>query len=246
MERHLAAILAADVVGYTTLVQADEAGTLQRMKAIWAEVFEPIVTGHRGRIFKTMGDGALAEFASVVDAVECAVAIQKALRERNAGAPDGPPIDFRIGINLGDIVVDGDDVLGEGVNVAARLEAAAPAGGVLTSDNVHSQVRGKVGVTFIDAGEVSLKNIDAPLQVWRWEGEAAPGEAAPGAHERLSIAVLPFSNMSADPEQEFLADGISEDIITGLSKVRWFLVIARNSTFTYKGQAVDVKRVIPE
>ena len=246
MERRLAAIMAADVVGYTTLVQADEATTLQRMKAIWAEVFEPNVTGHRGRIFKTMGDGALAEFASVVDAVECAVAIQNALRARNAGAEDGPPIDFRIGINLGDVVVDGDDVLGDGVNIAARLEAAAPSGGVLTSDHVHSQVRGKVGVTFVDAGEINLKNIDGPLRVWRWEGEAAPAKAAAGAHERLSIAVLPFNNMSADPEQEFLADGISEDIITGLSKIRWFLVIARNSTFTYKGQAVDVKRVAQE
>ena len=246
MERRLAAILAADVVGYSKLVQADEATTLRQMKAIWAEVFEPNVTGHRGRIFKTMGDGALAEFASVVDAVECAVAIQNALRARNAGAEDGPPIDFRIGINLGDVVVDGDDVLGDGVNIAARLEAAAPSGGVLTSDHVHSQVRGKVGVTFVDAGEINLKNIDGPLRVWRWEGEAAPAKAAAGAHERLSIAVLPFNNMSADPEQEFLADGISEDIITGLSKIRWFLVIARNSTFTYKGQAVDVKRVAQE
>ncbi len=246
MERRLAAILAADVVGYTTLVQADEVMTLRQIKAIWAEVFKPNVTGHRGRIFKTMGDGVLAEFASVVDAVECAVAIQNALRARNAGAEDGPPIEFRIGINLGDIIVDGDDVLGDGVNVAARLEAAAPSGGVLTSDHVHSQVRGKIGVTFVDAGEVSLKNIDGPLRVWRWEGEAAPSKATASTRERLSIAVLPFDNMSADPEQEFLADGISEDIITGLSKIRWFLVIARNSTFTYKGQAVDVKRVAKE
>jgi len=246
MERRLAAILAADVVGYSKLVQADEAATLRRMKAIWAEVFETNVTGHRGRIFKTMGDGALAEFASVVDAVECAVATQNALRARNAGADNGPPIDFRIGINLGDIIVDGDDVLGDGVNVAARLEAAAPSGGVLTSDHVHSQVRGKIGVTFVDAGEISMKNIDGPLRVWRWEGESAPAKSVASARERLSIAVLPFNNMSADPEQEFLADGISEDIITGLSKIRWFLVIARNSTFTYKGQAVDVKRVAEE
>ncbi len=246
MERRLAAILAADVVGYTTLVQADEAATLQRMKAIWAEVFETNVAGHHGRIFKIMGDGVLAEFASVVDAVECAVAIQNALRARSAGAEDGPPIEFRIGINLGDIIVDGDDVLGDGVNVAARLEAAAPPGGIMTSDHVHSQIRGKAGVTFIDAGEISLKNIDGPLRVWRWEGEAAPAKATASTRERLSIAVLPFDNMSADPEQEFLADGISEDIITGLSKIRWFLVIARNSTFTYKGQAVDVKRVAKE
>jgi adenylate cyclase len=246
MERRLAAILAADVVGYTTLVQADEAATLQRMKAIWAEVFETNVAGHHGRIFKIMGDGVLAEFASVVDAVECAVAIQNALRARSAGAEDGPPIEFRIGINLGDIIVDGDDVLGDGVNVAARLEAAAPPGGIMTSDHVHSQIRGKAGVTFIDAGEISLKNIDGPLRVWRWEGEAAPAKATASTRARLSIAVLPFDNMSADPEQEFLADGISEDIITGLSKIRWFLVIARNSTFTYKGQAVDVKRVAKE
>ena len=246
MERRLAAILAADVVGYSKLVQADEATTLQRVKAIWAEVFETNVTGHRGRIFKTMGDGALAEFASVVDAVECAVAIQTTLRARNAEASDEPPIVFRIGVNLGDIVIDGDDVLGDGVNIAARLEAAAPPGGVLTSDHVHNQVRGKVGVAFVDAGEVSLKNIDDPLRVWRWESEALSANAATGGREQLSIAVLPFNNMSADPEQEFLADGLSEDIITGLSKIRWFLVIARNSTFTYKGQAVDVKRVAAE
>ena len=246
MERRLAAILAADVVGFSKLVRADETTTLRRLKAIWAEVFEVNVTGHRGRIFKTMGDGALAEFASVVDAVECAVAIQKALRARNANTDDGPPIDFRIGINLGDIVIDGDDVLGDGVNVAARLEAAAPTGGVLTSDHVHSQVRGKIGVSFIDAGEINMKNIDGPLRVWRWEGDAVPVKPATSAPERLSIAVLPFNNMSADPEQEFLADGLSEDIITGLSKIRWFLVIARNSTFTYKGQAVDIKQVARE
>jgi class 3 adenylate cyclase len=211
MERRLAAILAADVVGYSKLVQADEAATLRRMKAIWAEVFETNITGHRGRIFKIMGDGALAEFASVVDAVECAVAIQNALRARNAKAGDEPPIDFRIGINLGDIVIDGDDVLGDGVNVAARLEAAAPSGGVLTSDHVHSQVRGKVGVTFIDAGEVHLKNIDGPLRVWRWEGEDAPAKAAAGTRERLSIAVLPFNNMSADPEQRGHHHRVVED-----------------------------------
>ena len=246
MERRLAAILAADAVGYSKLVQADEAGTLHRMKGIWAEVFEPNVTDRRGRIFKTMGDGALAEFASAIDAVECAVAIQNAMRARNAAVDDAPPIEFRIGINLGDIVVEGDDVLGDGVNVAARLEAAAATGGVLISGHVHSQVRGKVGASFSDAGEVSLKNIDEPLQVWVWEGEAVPAKPAAGQRERLSIAVLPFNNMSADPEQEFLADGLSEDIITGLSKIRWFLVIARNSTFTYKGQAVDVKRVAKE
>ena len=243
MERRLAAILAADVVGYSKLVQADEETTLQRLKEIWGEVFSANVAGHRGRIFKTMGDGALAEFASVVDAVECAVAIQKALAARKK--IDAPPIEFRIGINVGDIVVDGEDVLGDGVNVAARLEAAAPAGGVLASDSVHSQIRGKTTVSFVDAGRISLKNIEEPLRVWRWEGDAAR-PASPAKHDRLSIAVLPFVNMSADPEQEFLADGISEDIITGLSKIRWFLVIARNSTFTYKGQAVDVTRVAKE
>jgi adenylate cyclase len=167
-----------------------------------------------------MGDGALVEFASVVDAVECAVAIQNALGARNADAERGPPIDFRIGINLGDIVVDGDDVLGDGVNVAARLEAAAPSGGVLTSDHVHSQVRGKISITFIDANTINMKNIDGPLKIWRWEGEAAVKKTPASARERLSIAVLPFNNMSADPEQEFLADGISEDITTGLSKIR--------------------------
>ncbi|MEK6217202.1 MAG: tetratricopeptide repeat protein [Boseongicola sp.] len=246
MQRRLAAILAADVVGYTKLVQADEAGTLHRLRSIWAEVFEANVSAHRGRIFKTMGDGTLAEFASAVDAVNCAVAIQDALRAQGFDPEDQQPIEFRIGVNLGEVVVEGDDILGDGVNVAARLESAAPVGGVLISASVYAQVRGKTDTSFTNAGEVRLKNISEPLQVWRWESEAAPPQSTAGEREKLSIAVLPFNNMSADPEQEFLADGLSEDIITGLSKIRWFLVIARNSTFTYKGQAVDIKRVAAE
>ena len=246
MERRLAAILVADVVGYSKLIQLDEASTLTRMKEIWAEIFAPTVEGNRGRIFKTTGDGALAEFASAVNAVECSVALQKALQTKNAETDNEPPIEFRIGINLGDIIIEGSDVLGDGVNVAARLEAAAPVGGVLISDNVHSQIRGKVGVTFIDAGEINLKNISGSYRVWRWDGEIAHSNATTKARQRLSIAVLPFTNMSSDPEQEFLADGLSEDVITGLSKIRWFLVIARNSTFTYKGKAVAVKSVAKE
>ncbi|HSF95386.1 MAG TPA: adenylate/guanylate cyclase domain-containing protein [Thermohalobaculum sp.] len=246
MVRRLAAILAADAVGFSKLVQADENATLERLKDIWTQVFDPAVAAHRGRIFKLMGDGALAEFSSAVDAVECAVEIQRALHARDSG---GAAMKFRIGVHLGEIVVDGDDILGDGVNIAARLESAAPAGGVLVSDLVHSQVAGKSSIRFAEQGEIRLKNIAAPLRAWRWEGGAtrpATTIAEKAGRERLSIAVLPFNNMSADPEQEFLADGISEDIITGLSKIRWFLVIARNSTFTYKGQAVDVKRVAEE
>ena len=243
MERRLAAILAADVVGFSKLVQADETAALDSLKSIWNEVFYPSAATRRGRIFKLMGDGALAEFSSAVDAVECAVEIQQALRLREAS---GPPMQFRIGVHMGDIVVDGDDILGDGVNIAARLETAAPPGGVLVSDLVHSQVAGKISFEFADAGTIHPKNIATPLRVWRWESDSAPPSPISEPRERLSIAVLPFNNMSADPEQEFLADGISEDIITGLSKIRWFLVIARNSTFTYKGQAVDVTRVARE
>ncbi len=198
-----------------------------------------------------MGDGALVEFGSVVDAVECAIAIQRAMAARNLAA--GRPIEFRIGINLGDIVIEGDDILGDGVNVAARLEAQAPPGGVLASDVVHAQVTGKVGITFIDAGEIKLKNIDRPLRVWRWDGEqtaltATPefNFAVPLVGDKPSIAVLPFVGMGNDLEQEFFADGLVEDILTTLSKLSGLSVIARNSSFVYKGRAVDVRQVARE
>jgi adenylate cyclase len=247
--RRLAAILAADVAGYGGLMAADEAGTVAALRQIWTETFNPAVAARHGRIVKMMGDGALVEFGSVIDAVECAVAIQQAMRKRNLSTQ--PIVEFRIGINLGDIVIEGDDILGDGVNLAARLESQAPRGGILASDVVHSQISGKVGVTFVDAGEVRLKNIDRPVRAWRWEAAtAAPSPPASNFAPQLpadkpSIAVLPFTT-SADPEQEVFADGLVEDILTTLSKLSGLSVIARNSSFTYKGRAVDVRQVARE
>jgi adenylate cyclase len=248
--RRLAAILAADVAGYSAMMGGDEAGTIAAMREIWSETFDPAVTARGGRIVKMMGDGALVEFRSAVDAVECAIAIQGAMGERNSTAVQ--PVHFRIGINLGEIVSDGDDILGDGVNVAARLESQAPQGGILTSDVVHSEVRGKVSVSFIDAGEIRLKNIDRPLRAWRWDSDKAGTSAplsnfiAPLPDDKPSIAVLPFAVMGNDPEQEFFADGLVEDILTTLSKLSGLSVIARNSSFTYKGRAVDVRQVARE
>jgi adenylate cyclase len=250
VQRRLAAILAADVVGYSRLMGEDEAGTLAALTEVWTERFNPLVAAHRGRIVKTMGDGALVEFASVVDAVECAVAVQNAMAAHSAARPDGKPIVFRIGVNLGDIVIEGDDIFGDGVNVAARLEGQAPPGGILLSDVVHSQVRAKIGATFVDAGEATLKNIEMPIRVWRWGDDAAPASTparpVPRARDVPSIAVLPFANMSGDAEQEFFADGLVEDIITTLSKLSGLLVIARNSSFVYKGRSADVREVAKE
>jgi adenylate cyclase len=241
--RRLAAILAADVVGYSRMMAEDEAGTLAALRSIWAELFNPLVGRHRGRVVKMMGDGALVEFGSAVDAVQCAVAIQQAMQERREG---GRPVQFRIGVNLGEIVSEGDDIFGDGVNVAARLEGQAPPGGILISDAVHSQVRGKINAAFADGGEMQLKNIDRPVRVWRL-GEASterrPPEAPAAApREKPSVAVLPFSNLSNDPEQEFFADGLVDDILTTLSKLSGLTVIARNSSFAYKGRAVDVRQ----
>ena len=244
--RRLAAILAADVVGYSRMMGEDEAGTLAALRKIWSELFNPAVAGHRGRIVKMMGDGALVEFGSAVDAVQCAIAIQKAMAERNCANVGDKPIAFRIGVNLGDIVIDGDDIFGDGVNVAARLESQAPAGGVLLSDSVHAQVKGKVDLAFADAGEIALKNIEQPVRVWRWgEGGAAASSrqsAAAPRSEKPTIAVLPFTNMSNDPEQEFFADGLVDDILTTLSKLSGLNVIARNSSFAFKGRNVDVRQ----
>lgn len=245
IQRRLAAILAADIAGFSRLMGADESGTLAALHNVWTDAFNPAVTGHHGRIVKMMGDGALVEFASAVDAVECAVAIQKAMADRNSARADGDPIEFRIGVNLGDIVIEGDDIFGDGVNVAARLEGQAPKNGILVSDAVYAQVKGKVSVVFRDAGELTLKNIEAPVRGWRWTGDGTTARktaAAPSrSREVPSIAVLPFANMSGDPEQEFFADGLVEDIITTLSKLGGLRVIARNSTFVYKGQAVDIR-----
>jgi adenylate cyclase len=244
--RRLAAVLAADVVGYSRMMGEDESGTLAALRKIWSELFNPAVAAHRGRIVKMMGDGALVEFASAVEAVECAVAVQKAMAQRNGTAAGGKPISFRMGVNLGDIVIDGDDIFGDGVNIAARLESQAPTGGVLLSDAVYAQIRGKVGFAFADVGELTLKNIAQPVRVWRWgEGGVAASPRRQTAALRLekpSIAVLPFQNMSNDPEQEFFADGLVEDILTTLSKLAGLDVIARNSSFAYKGKNVDVRQ----
>jgi TolB-like protein len=251
MERRLAAILAADVVGYSKLIGDDEAGTLAAFKTLRTGFVEPLVAEHRGRVVKLLGDGFLVEFASAVDAVNCAVAWQKDIRQRQSGKP----FQFRIGVNLGDIVIDEGDIFGDGVNIAARLEAQAQAGGVLVSEAVHDQVSKKIDVTFEAAGEVRLKNIDRPVRVWRWGGDGTIEVATAGASgiaatlplpDKPSLAVLPFDNMSGDPEQEFFADGMAEDIITALSRMPWFFVIARNSSFTYKGRAIDVKQIAGE
>src|SRR5215831_12905526 len=222
--RRLAAILAADVVGYSRMMGVDEAGTVAALRQMWSETFNPAVAARHGRVVKTMGDGALVEFGSAVDAVECAIALQRTLAERNATTE--PRLEFRIGVNLGDIIIDGDDILGDGVNIAARLEGQAPQGGILASDVVHAQVHGKVSVTFTDAGEVRLKNIERPVRVWRWDGRDAASRALPGDRagaaggtDKPSIAVLPFAVMSNDAEQEFFADGLVDDILTTLSKL---------------------------
>lgn len=246
--RRLAAILAADVAGYSSMMETDESGTLSTLRRIWDETFNPAVAAHHGRIVKTMGDGALVEFGSVVEAVECALAIQRAMAERNLGTERR--IDFRIGVNLGDVVIEGDDIFGDGVNVAARLEGQASRGGILLSDVVHAQVSGKIGVTFSDAGEIKLKNMARPVRAWKWDGEAKPTAGSVfdlGEHaDRPSIAVLPFTTVSNDPEQEFFADGLVEDILTTLAKLSGLSVIARNSSFVYKGAAVDVRQIARE
>jgi adenylate cyclase len=244
--RRLAGILAADIAGYTRMMERDEAGTLAALRQIWKETFNPTVAARHGRTVKFMGDGALVEFASIVDAVDCAISIQRAMGERNKTAKH--PMAFRIGINLGDVVIEGDDIFGDGVNVAARLEDQAPQGGILVSDVVKVQVEGKVGVVFVDAGRVKLKNIERPLQVWRWDGNEAraivpAALARPLAADKPSIAVLPFSVIGNDPEQELFADGLVEDILTTLAKLSGLSVIARNSSFAYKGRAVDVREV---
>ncbi len=255
MERRLAAILAADVVGYSRLMGEDEAGTLERLKSLRRELVQPKITERKGRIVKLMGDGLLAEFPSVVEAVQCAIDIQQEVAEREPNLSDDRRIRLRIGINLGDIMVEGSDIYGDGVNVAARLEALAEPGGVYMSEVVRQSIGSMLDLNLEDLGEHQVKNIARAVHVFRVRfatDEAGPKQPGPGAEERLaiphkpSIAVLPFSNMSGDPDQEFFSDGITEDIITALSKIRWFFVIARNTTFSYKGQPVDVKQVAEE
>jgi TolB-like protein len=243
--RRLAAILAADVVGYSRLMGLDEAGTVQAVREHRVAA-DPIVAQHGGRVFKTTGDGVLIEFASVVGAVECALALQHLAAERNAEVPTDRQMEWRIGVHLGDVLIEGDDILGDGVNIAARLEGIAEPGGICISDDAFRQVRGKVEADFADLGEQSLKNITRPLRVYRVSPSNRPAITTPAKlplPDKPSIAVLPFANMSGDPEQDYFADGMVEEIITALSRIRWLFVIARNSSFTYRGQAVDVKQV---
>ena len=245
LQRRLAAILSADVVGYSRLMGVDEAGTLARLNALRRELIDPAIAAHSGRIVKLMGDGALVEFASAVDAVTCAIEIQKQLRDHDAASTEGDPIRFRIGINVGDIIIEGNDILGDGVNIAARIEGIAESGGISISEDAWRQVQGKVVANFVDAGEQSLKNIARPVRVYRVKIGGEPGTdltASPlQTPERPSIAVLPFQNMSGDPEQEHFCDGLVEDIITTLSKLAGLRVVARNSTFVYKGRSVDIR-----
>jgi TolB-like protein/class 3 adenylate cyclase len=252
VERRLAAILAADVAGSCRLIGIDEEGTLARLKALRRTLFDPKIAEHHGRIVKNTGDGAIAEFASVVDAVRCADEIQRGMAEQNIDVPQDKRIELRIGIHVGDIIIEENDIFGDGVNIAVRLEGIAEPGGISISDDARRQIRGKVDVTFEDLGSQSLKNIAEPMRVWRVpNGRAVPAvptrlrvdDAALTLPDKPSIAVLPFTNLSSDPEQEYFADGMVDDIITALSHFKALFVIARNSSFTYKGRAVDVKQV---
>jgi adenylate cyclase len=249
VQRRLAAVLAADVAGYSRLMGADEEGTLARLRSIRRELVDPGIDAHRGRIVKTTGDGLLVEFASVVDALRCGVAMQQALNAHNAPIEPERRIVFRIGINVGDIMVEGGDIFGDGVNVAARLEAMAEPGGICVSARVRDDARGKLDIDFVDLGEQRLKNIAWPVQVFRaLLGAGAPGVGRPvaAAADQVSLAVLPFLNMSGDPEQTYFAEGLAEDLITDLSKVAGFLVIARNSSFAFKGRSIDVRAIAAE
>ena len=259
-QRRLAAIVAADVVGYSRLMGRDESGTLARLREHRKQRFEPTLARHGGRLVKLTGDGALAEFPSAVDALSAAIEFQQAMADVNAGQPEDMAIVFRIGLHLGDLIVDGDDLYGDGVNVAARLEAEAPPGGIIVSRAVREAVQGRLEATLHALGELALKNIDRPIRAFRvewseadWRGQATPAVKLPEPvaltapaltlPDKPSIAVLPFQNMSGDPEQDYFADGIVEDIITALSQIKSLFVIARNSSFSYKGKSPDIRQV---
>jgi len=244
-ERRLAAILAADVAGYSRLMGVDEEGTLETLKAYLSETVYPKLAEHRGRIVKTTGDGVLVEFVSAVDAVRCAINIQRAVAKRNVDMSNNRRIEFRIGISVGDIIADGSDIFGDGVNVAARLESISEPGGICVSSQVQENARGKIDISFEDLGQQQLKNIAQPVHAYRVKLETTSTSETqrPPVPSKPSIAVLPFQNISGDPEQEYFADGVVEEIITAMSRMRWLFVIARNSSFTYKGRAVDVKQV---
>jgi adenylate cyclase len=249
LERRLAAILAADVAGYSALMGADEAGTLRRLTDLRREFLEPLIDKHHGRVVKLMGDGLLVEFASVVDAVACALAWQSGVAEREAASEEDKRFQFRIGINLGDVIVEGDDIHGDGVNIAARLEGLAELGGICLSGDAYRQVRGKIDAEYENVGERRLKNVAEQVRVYRVVTKASgalsanPAGGALSLPDKPSIAVLPFVNMSGDSDQDYFSDGITEDIITELSRFGSLFVIARNSSFTYKGRAVEVRDV---
>jgi adenylate cyclase len=252
--RRLTAILAADVAGYSRLMEADEEGTHERLKAHFEQLIDPTIAGHRGRIVKTTGDGVLAEFASVVDAMRCAAEVQRAMVDRDAALPEERRIRFRIGINLGDVIAEGEDIFGDGVNVAARLEALAQPGGICVSGTVHDQIRDRLPYPLDDLGEQSVKNIARPVRVYALRpaavaalpGSSAPAPAPvaqPAVAPRLSIVVLPFGNLSDDREQQYFADGITEDLTTDLSRIDGSFVISRNTAFTYRGKPVNAKQI---
>jgi adenylate cyclase len=252
VERRLAAVLAADVAGYSRLMGRDEERTLAQLKTFRKTLFDPGITTHRGRIVKTTGDGMLVEFASAVDAARCAVEVQREMAVQNADVSPELRIEFRIGIHVGDIIIDDDDIFGDGVNIAARLEGIAEPGGVCISDDAHRQIRGKIDITFDDIGEQTLKNIAEPMRAWQIQlaGEGAPAISSPqlkvqdlALPDKPSIVVLPFDNMSSEPGQDYLADGIVEAITAALSCIRSFFVIARSSAFTYKGRATNARDV---
>lgn len=254
VERRLTAVLAADVAGYSRLMGRDEEGTLAKLKSFRKAFLDPAITKHRGHIVKTTGDGVLAEFASAVDAARCAIEVQRGMGEQNASLPQELKLEFRIGIHVGDVIIDENDIFGDGVNIAARLEGIAQPGSVCISDDAHRQIRGKVDIVFDDMGPQLLKNIAEPMRAWRMQisnnsASTSGRDVSSVSNQPLtlpnkpSIAVLPFQNMSRDPEQEYFADGIVEDIITALSRFTSLFVIARNSSFTYKGKAIDVKQV---
>src|SRR5277367_4959973 len=253
VNRKLAAILAADVVGYSRLMGADEAGTLAALKHHRQSIFDPAVAAHNGRIVKLIGDGTIVEFGSVVEAVNCALSVQRSDGALPDEALRQPRIVLRIGINLGDVIIEGDDIYGDGVNIAARLEPLAEPGGICVSSIVNASIGNRIDARFKDGGDVSVKNIDRPIRVWKWHpGATTPRAARSGTAKpkpnvaTASIAVLLFTNMSGDPEQEYFSDGISEDIITDLSKIAGLTVIARNSSFTFKGKAVHLKQIAEE
>jgi len=253
LQRRLAAILAADVVGYSRLIRADEEGTLATLQTLRKDIIDPKIAEYHGRVVKLMGDGMLAEFGSAIDAVRNAIAVQQAVAQHVAHLPEDRRVLFRVGINLGDVVIDGDDIHGDGVNVAARLESIADPGGVCISGAVYDQVRDRTDLPFEDLGEQDVKNLDRPVRVWRWTANTSSTAGAPTLSDKTlllagkpSIAVLPFENMSGDPEQEYFADGLTEDIIMALSLWRSFPVIARHSMFTYKGRTLNVQQVARE